>query len=212
MVDIAADNDVVLKATSYRVADELWPEPARIGVLATAKYVVVDRIARGRVRDQVAAAAAFGVFLKLTHELEPTDEEEVIALNLEVAAQEARLPLDAGESLLAAIAAVRDFAYLDTGDKRAIASLDLLADRIVELQRLERRIRSLEQLVLRAIPDDAQCRRVASRICAERAVDRALSICFACFSAPPERDRIVEGLRSYIADLRGTCPRLLASD
>lgn len=209
-VDVAADNDVVLKAASYRVADMFWPDLDRVGVLGSAKFVVSSRIARGRVRNREAASAALAALLVAVSELEPTDEEESMALALEVAAQEGRLSLDAGESQLAAIAAIRDFSCLDTGDKRGIAALERLAGASPQLTRLYQRVRCLEQLALRAIPDDGRCALIAAQVCGEPDVDTALTICFRCVNGAPERDRVMEGLGSYVEDVRRNAPRLLA--
>jgi hypothetical protein len=53
---------------------------------------------------------------------------------------------------------------------------------------------------------------VATAICREKEIDTALAICFQCHS-PGEvpHAAVLDGLRSYIEDLRKHAPRLLAS-
>ncbi len=60
--------------------------------------------------------------------MEPTDREVAFATNLELTAQRAGLQLDVGESQLVAIVIERAIATFDTGDKRAIVSLEKRSD------------------------------------------------------------------------------------
>ena len=53
---------------------------------------------------------------------------------------------------------------------------------------------------------------VAEAVCAERAVDKSLSICFGCYSESPARsESVLEGLESYISALRAEAQQVLAA-
>ncbi len=141
--------------------------------------------------------------------LEPTRDELDFAAAIETAAQRRGLELDAGESQLAAIVVHREVGLLETGDKRAIRSFDVLLDEIPDLDPLSGRLRCLEQIIARCLqtvdPDV-----LARAVCGEPDVDKALSICFRCFSPPPHTAALdADGLNSYITALRTSAPRIL---
>ncbi len=127
-VEVAVDNDVLLKAACYGLAIRFWPQAGEVpgvGILGASRFVLAKATERGdRVRDQAGARRALDEFFALTAVLEPSGDELRVAAELERLAQRAGLALDIGESQLAAMLAGRDIAWLDTGDKRAVAALD----------------------------------------------------------------------------------------
>jgi hypothetical protein len=208
---IAVDNDVVLKVASYGLSSIVWPEGGReIGVLVAARFVVASAIARGRGRDKARAQTELERLLESASPLEPTPAEIEAALTLELAAQRARLPLDPGESQLCAIVVARAMTFLQTGDKRAVRSLELLLADVEELAELCGRVLSLEQAMLGAVANEDTFQTTAAALCAEPDLDKALSICFGCYGSPAAREEVTERLGMYIKDLRAGAPRILA--
>jgi len=209
---VAVDNDIVLKASSYGLALNFWPaDGPDIAVLAAARFVVPTYIDRGRGRDKARAKMQLAALLTRASFLEPTELEIQMALSFESAAQTARLALDTGESLLCAIVITRAMDALETGDKRAIQSLEKLLERSDDLTALCGRVRSLEQVVRGSISDDPTFSAISAVICAEPDVDKALSICFSCWGSGATRNSAVAALDSYINDLRTRAPRILAA-
>jgi hypothetical protein len=213
-VEVAVDNDVVLKAVCYGLAQEFWPQatPGRLGVLGSARYVVSSCIERASLNKEKATVVVdMAEFLASSQVLEPSAEELALAVELELAAQLAALPLDGGESQLCAIVIVRELSALHSGDKRAIASLDALLATVAALGALEDKVICLEQIVLWAISERERFGQIAPAICAEPSVDKTLSICFSCFSeATAEHQAVQEALESYIAALRAKAPAVLS--
>lgn len=214
-VDAVVDNDLILKAVCYCVTSAFWPgigATRHVGVLGAARYVVSKRVERANLsRDKSMAQAELASFLASVTELEPSDPEVRLAAEMEVAAQREGLPLDAGESQLGAMVIEREIAVLETGDKRAIGSLEQLLDQVGGMDRLDGRVRCLEQLVRSLVEDDRALTALAGAICAEPDVDKTMTICFACRSPqPPLLKVVIEGLESYIGALRREAPRVLA--
>jgi hypothetical protein len=209
-----ADNDILLKGACYGLLPVLMacvPGRGAVGILGASKFVVPKMIVRTRLQgDSAVARACFAAFVAENEVLEPSTEEQQMAAFLEVSAQQRALNLDAGESQLVAILVSRCLPWMVTGDKRAIASLEDLLDSDTRLQVMSGKIKCLEQLVAAALAtmDGDQMRRT---ICAEPTVDKTLSICFSCSSAEVDLARVLEGLASYIADLRGRAVRVLAT-
>lgn len=215
-IGIAVDNDLVLKAVCYGITADFWPGVGTaqgVGVLGAARYVVSKRLERvSLARDRSTARAELSGLLALVTELEPTEGEVDLAAGFEIAAQELGLSLDSGESQLAAMVIERAVPVLETGDKRAIRSIEQLLDRVDELLPIQGRVRCLEQIVRRVLDDAGAIDRVAAAICAEPGVDKTMSICFAWSSGrPPALDQVIEGLASYIASLRADAPRVLVA-
>ena len=205
----AVDNDVLIKAAAYALIEQFWPAKS-IGVLGAARYVVTGRIARMDLAGDPATArqAALELINDATV-LEPSKDELRLATRVETIAQRRGLSLDAGESQLAAIIVMRGIPLLETGDKRAIRAFEALLDELEDLAELRGKLRSLEQIVLRCA-DAGDPSALATAICSEPHVDKALSICCRCFSPPshgPAFDRA--GLESYIHVLRVAAPRVL---
>jgi hypothetical protein len=207
--EAAVDNDVLIKAACYGLAAALG-EGRLLGVLGAARYVVTGRIATMRLAgDRAGARDAALKLLDRSVVLEPTEEELRLAVGIETAAQLRGVSLDAGESQLAAMVITRSIPVLETGDKRAIRGFEALLDELVELTDLSGRVRCIEQIVLRCACDgDSQT--LAQAICSEPHVDKALSICFRCFSPSPHWSTLdLAGLVSYVDALRTDAPRVL---
>jgi hypothetical protein len=200
---------VLIKAACYGLTAELDASRS-LGVLGAARYVVAKRIDRVALSgDHDSARSAALELIARNAVLEPTDDELALATAIETTAQRRGLELDVGESQLAAMIIARGIAVLETGDKRAIKGFEALLDEISDLDALRGRLRCVEQIVARCL-DGAGADALASAICAEPHVDKALSICFRCFSPPPHGaalDR--DGLESYIAALRESAQRVL---
>ena len=215
-VDVAVDNDVLLKAACYGLTLRFWAQPgdgSRIGVLGAARFVLRNVVARGStVRDKAAASKALAEFFARATVLEPTDAELSAAAELEQLAQRAGLELDVGESQLAAMVAGRDIAMLDTGDKRAVRGFEALIGLSQTCAQLCTRVRCLEQLFLRVLDEPtSEFDTIASAVCAEPDVDKAASTCFSCYSGGGAEQGAVRGaLESYVASLRSEAPRVLA--
>jgi hypothetical protein len=210
----ALDNDVLYKGVCYRLIDELSSfvdaSPSNVGILGAARYVVRGLIARGHLRNDTAAAlVVLEDFVVKASILEPTKAERDLAAAIELAAQRDGLPLDAGESQLCAIAIARTMQRILTGDKRAIAALDRLLETFSELGALAHKLCCLEQAVL-AISATVDVGTLRSRICSEPEIDKALAICFSCFSPTSATPDHIGGLESYIRSLRGDAGRMLA--
>jgi predicted nucleic acid-binding protein len=207
--DAAVDNDVLIKAACYGLAAELDGSRS-LGVLGAAKYVVAGRIERMTLSgDREAARAAALDLIARNLVLEPSRDELDLAASIETSAQRQGLELDSGESQLAAMIVHRGIGLLETGDKRAIKGFEVLLDELSALAPLRGRLRCLEQIVARcldAVGHDA----LARAVCSEPEVDKTLSICFRCYSPPPQGTALDhDGLGSYIAALRASAPRVL---
>jgi hypothetical protein len=210
--EIAVDNDVILKAVSYGVAKQFWSDTTDVGILGAAQYVVRHRLNKANLnRGSDSAEVDLDRFLARSSVLEPTDAELELASEIERTAQLETLPLDSGESQLAAIVVERTLTGLETGDKRAIRSFEQLVDRLDRLEYLVARIRCLEQIVLRAVTQGNGNGEVAAAVSAEPSVDTTLNICFGCYSTEStSAESAVTGLESYIHALRAEAPRMLA--
>jgi hypothetical protein len=210
--DVAIDNDVLIKTSVYGLINDLvhGVHGESIGVLGAARFVVVRRIARMELAgDRAAAQEVFLKFMDGASVLEPVADELHVATQIETTAQRRGLALDAGESQLAAIVINRAIQLLETGDKRAIRAFEALIDELEALATLAGKLRCLEQLMLRCA-DEGDPSVLAQAICSEPQVDRSLSICFRCFSPPPQGPALDRtGLESYIEALRADAPRVL---
>ena len=206
------DNDVLLKAVCYGLLHELISSNGTsCGVLGAAQFVLAKRIRRLALRgDVVAAQSRLDGFISQALVVEPTDEEQDLAADLEGAAQRAGVSLDSGESQLCAILVSRMVPWLLTGDKRAICAIEVLLELEPRISSASGKVRCLEQLVLAAI-SRGDINMLRSAICSEPAIDKTLTICFSCRSSSVARESILEGLESYISSLRCDGPRVLAT-
>lgn len=213
-LDIAVDNDVLLKSACYGLAVRFWAPSENIGVLGAARFVLTDAVSRGsRVRDKAAAGEALAELFGRATVLEPSDDELGAAAELEQLAQRAGVELDAGESQLAAMVAGRTIELLDTGDKRAVRGLEALIETSRLCAQLCGRVRCFEQLLLytlSAVADEFDA--ISRRVCAEPDVDKTASICFSCYSGGgADLNSVRAALESYVASLRRDAPRILAA-
>jgi hypothetical protein len=210
----AVDNDILFKGACYGLLDRLITvipsTPAGVGVLGAAKYVVSSKIRRATLAKSAAhALSRLEDLLQSAEVLEPTVEEQRYAAELEASAQQSRLQFDTGESQLCAIVMARAIPWLVSGDKRAIRALEQLLAGRDDASRLANRVVCLEQLLLRLVETEAGDA-VRSAVCAEPAIDKALSACFSCHSTEVNPGSWSEGLSSYIRHLRCSAPRMLA--
>jgi len=213
-MDALVDNDILFKVACFGLFDELiltncQPEGS-VGILGAARYVVPKRIQKTVAATIAATAqASFQTLLDVAEIIEPTDEEQLMAADFELAAQRAGVALDSGESQLCAVLIVRVLPLLLTGDKRAICALEHLLDTDARLNALAGKVRCLEQLVLQSLSADNYSQfRIA--VCQEPGVDKTMAICFSCRSEEATLDGITAGLKSYVNDLRSQANRILA--
>jgi hypothetical protein len=206
------DNDVLLKASCYDLAadfrDVLAGKDRSVAGLALAKFVLKRKIEKsGRIADRRKAGEALGALLASIEALEPDDAELKLAAQYEEQALSAGYAFDSGESQLLAVLVNRTAKALVTGDKRAVvAAWQLARDReIVPL--LAGRFACFEQVML-DICAKKRGLAVATSVCAEAGVDKAMSICFGCSSTFDEQN-MRDGLSSYIGHLRGNSGELL---
>lgn len=204
--------DVLIKAALYDLCETFWrprDTAGRLGVLGAARFVVTARVRRAT-DDPDATLARVSLVLAAATTLEPTNGELGLATAIEAAGQRRGLALDAGESQLVAMVIARGIEILETGDKRAIIALEALLDQIEELEPLCGRIRCLEQIIVRCLANRIAANALAQAICAQAEVDKTLSICFRCYSPPPQGHALdPDALDSYIRALRDQAPRVL---
>jgi hypothetical protein len=211
----AIDNDILFKGACYGLLNELIATAGSatevVGTLGSARFVVAKKIEKNRfLRNRTAARAALFQFLNQSEALEPTQNEQNMAADLELAAQRMGINLDSGESQLCSMLVFRVLPLLLTGDKRAIAAMEKLIDADNRLVALSGKVRCLEQLVYDVLMkgDDAALR---AAICGEPEADKALAICFSCTSQSVVLASIVEGLQSYVKALRKEAARVLST-
>jgi hypothetical protein len=148
-------------------------------------------------------------FLGTVAELEPTDSEQELAAELELAAQQRGFALDSGESLLSAITIERPLDALLTGDKRAIVAIEELLNDVLRLPEIRGKLKCLEQAVLE-LSGQIGLYPIRAAVCGQPEVDKALTMCFSCLNAIYEEDSVREGLQSYVKNLRAAAPLALA--
>lgn len=211
---ILVDNDVALKVCCYDCAGEFGaafcqPQPALI--LATAPFVMRDRIKRSsRIKDRERADGAMRVFLQRANTVEPDAAEIAMAAEFEELANERGLDLDGGESLLFALLAMRRVRALLTGDKRAIVALEQVSVVMGLNEKAGERVACFEQ-VMATLLHVANPTEIAGKVCAEPDADKAIAICFRCSSQSFELAAVLDGLASYVKDVRAAAPLTLVS-
>lgn len=206
VVDAAVDNDILIKAAVLDLADALVTASA--GVLGQARFVVRSRVQRFQMHGDINAATSRAeLLLARCESLEPEEDEEALAAEIEREAALRDLALDGGESLLAAIVVSRSIPELHTGDKRAIAALEAIIPDVPAIASICGRVRCLEQLAT-AAAGDLGAAAVGAAICAEPGADKTLTICAECQSA---RALNPHALASYIAKLRAQAPTVLTA-
>ncbi len=209
------DNDILTKGSCYGLLDELLSPVATasnpFGVLGAARFVVSKKISKKTLRKGIEAAIRnLYDFLSRAVVLEPTQDEQTMAAEFELAAQRAGVGLDAGESQLCAILISRLVPLLLTGDKRAVQAIEQLLDSESRLSALCGKTKCLEQLVLDLLAARIDSDMLRGAICEEIEIDKTLTICFSCKSHDGASRNHAEALQSYITDLRKRAPRVLA--
>lgn len=207
------DNDVIFKGASYGFLRELISPLCaanQVGVLGAAWFVVSKKISKSSLRkDSGNVLNDLGEFMRSVEVLEPTETEQSMAAEFELAAQRVAVSLDTGESQLCAVLIARTLPSLVTGDKRAITAIDRLMNNDARLDYLSGRIWCIEQLVLIML-SSGKGAKLREAICGEPSIDMTLSICFSCRSESGNDENAKQGLESYIADLRSQAMRVLA--
>lgn len=208
------DNDIMLKGTCYGFLQDLLAANCQsmpVGYLSVAKFVLGKKLKRMRLRGElVQAELRLTAFLAEHESIEPTPEEATFASELESSAQALALPLDAGESQLLAVLVARGTNALFTGDKRAIAATEQMLDSVPALVGAVGKMKCFEQLIKRML-EGSGLDGTRVTVCGEPDVDRALTICFQCFSSCTQLTDVLAALESYINDLRKSSPRILAT-
>ncbi|OWU85852.1 hypothetical protein ATO6_02855 [Oceanicola sp. 22II-s10i] len=179
-------------AVSAALPDALKVPVSEIGYLATLKFVVGKRIAT---LASCEAKSALANFLAMGSELEATDEEIELAAEIEAAAIDSELDLDAGESILIAVSLKRDVKKLATGDKRAVCSCQPLSQTLNLIEPLRGRIITLEQILAQLIRqlDFGELR---GKVCGDPC-DKTAGICFGCSSEGSSETSALDALLSY---------------
>lgn len=215
MLELVIDNDVLIKMSRFQLVGELLHLacPAgcanNTGVLATARFICAARLRKAITNGETTtnSVETFEAFLASVEILEPSEKELALAAQLEDEAQAGNLALDAGESILTAIATLRGSQIL-TGDKRAVAAIEQLLATVPDIRDLSGCAICLEQAVM-TLTDSLGADVVRARICAEPTADHALRLVFECRRDGAEGDFEPLGLISYIDDLRRFAPTVL---
>jgi hypothetical protein len=210
------DNDILFKGACYGLLDAFLAPVSvagdSFGILGAARFVVSKKIIKKAPHKGIAAAHEhLATFLGRAAVVEPTEDEQRMAAEFELAAQRAGLGFDAGESQLCSILICRSTPLLLTGDKRAIQAIEELLDSESRLSAVCGKIRCLEQLVLDVFSAGPNTDSLRAAICAEAEVDKTLTICFSCHRKDGSDLDCAEGLKSYLADLHRQAARVLAS-
>ncbi len=207
---VLVDNDVALKLCAYSCTEDLVgffkAKQMSLAMLGVARYSINRRVTRARnICNPGVLSEQWQLLSDLIIWIEPTDEEIEFAADLEQRAMEMNVELDGGESQLFAILVNRLSPLMITGDKRAIAALEIIG----QLFPAER-VACLEQ-VFYTLLKTLGAATLQFRICSEPAVDRSLSIAFACHrkTEPVSAASIEKGLMSYVGSVRRSAPLIL---
>jgi hypothetical protein len=210
---VLIDNDIVLKTCSYDAVDELIAcvsgRSRTIHVLGVAKFVLTKAIKkRANILNKERAFACVARLMASVKLLEPDVDELALAAELEETAQSREVELDGGESQLLAVLIQRAASLLLTGDKRAIRAIEPVVRACGYETNVAGRVACLEQVIMAMIGRHG-AEIIRAKICSEAAADISLAICFSCVSQSRSQESIVEGLVSYINDLRRSAPSVL---
>jgi hypothetical protein len=205
---VLLDNDAALKIACYSLVDEMLasiaPGNCPVAILGVGWFVIRSRLAKAdNIADPERARAALEHLMESLSLVEPDSTELAIAADLESAANRQDVELDGGESQLLAILTNRGWPLLITGDKRAIAAMA-----VVGPGEARGKVACLEQLVAQLVRELGWSV-VRLRVCAEPAVDRALTICFGCSVTSSSEEDVLTGLGSYIGHLAKAAPGIL---
>lgn len=204
---VLADNDLVFKLSAYLrhgfLIAGLGAEPARI--LPATKFVLRDLVRKSRrITNRDAVRAAVEDAIAGLAVISPSPEAIALAAEFEETAKAQSLELDTGESLLLAIALTEPVHLILTGDKRAVAAIEVLAS-----ADLEGRIACLEQ-VLAALIQRESLDEIRAAVCSEPRIDTAATMIFGCHSRTVTLEHVTEAIGSYVSALRKHAARVLA--
>lgn len=210
---VLLDNDVALKTCRYGLVSATIAALSDGGaatMLGSARFVLKGRLKRrpGPAHPE-RSLAELEALLNVVVTLEPTEDETLLAADMQEAAQRLGLPLDGGESQLLAVVLRRAGALMLTGDKRAIGASETVLKEIGSVRDAEGRLACLEQMLASLA---AQLGHDVARdaICSDGGADATLTICYACHADGCSQAECLAGLESYQAALRAAAPTLLA--
>lgn len=212
MTGALVDNDIVIKVAVYGLGEQFVQTTTFLGnapsILGVGRFVVRDRLSRsGRFNDGQRAFEHFEAMLLILATVEPTAVELEQASAFEAAAVRENLELDTGESQLLAMLLARNARLLVTGDKRATVAIARICG-----EAAAGRVACFEQ-VMAEVVEQFGSELVRDAVCREPYADKAATNCCACSSpSAPSAADILDGLRSYIRDLRGGAADVLCAD
>lgn len=166
-------------------------------MLKVGKYTLRDKARRtASIRERERVSATLEVIFRTLAMIQPSAAELELAVEFEERAARLSVDFDSGESQLLAILIIRAWPLLITGDKRAITAIAAILGKEVN-----GKIACLEQLVATAvtIKNFVELR---TAVCHECDVDRAVTNCFACSSKDIDAASVLQGLASYVEDVR----------
>jgi hypothetical protein len=207
------DNDVLHKSLLYGLTEELIlaiNANQASAILGAAPFLIRKKMEKLVPELRQPALERLSATLATVQILEPTGEEIAHAAELELAAQLAGVDLDPGESQLCAAMLRRSLDRLITGDKRAIAALEVLLGSRSELNAMAGKVLCLEQCFILSLSRGADHDTFRVKICGSFSPDKALAICFRCHSIEQALEDTLACLRSYVEDLRHKAPTFLA--
>ena len=213
MCELLVDTDVLIKLAVYGLFEAIsHPGCAEgcdqnSGLVAAAKFSS-RRALKRKASDPQVASGHLEAYFRSARVLEPTEDELLLAAELEEAAAQLGGSLDIGESQLCAIAITRGRPTILTGDKRAVVAAEKMIGHVEQMDTLAESIACLEQAIVLAT-DRLGAVAVRAAIVSEPRADMALSICFQFTNPAVADDFYPHGLRSYIEDLRKAAPTVL---
>lgn len=210
------DNDILHKTTAYGlldiVLDVAITHEEVYGILGAAKYIVQKKLKNHlKVRDYETVMIEFNTSINKLEILEPSEEEVALAAQFEFEAQRLNLEFDNGESQLCAILLSRKLRRILTGDKRAINAAESLLNNHHISNEISFKLVCLEQAI-QSLINGYGLELIRSGVCTEKSLDKAMSNCFSCSSPESTVESCLEGLESYITDLRKSAPTALAPE
>lgn len=210
------DNDVIHKTCSYDIHVDVLTSLRELNRIATILESAIH-VLRGWSRRRLSEPERsvmnerFAEFVDQSNVLEPTQEETQLAARIEDISIQNSLNLDTGESLLIAVFLKRNVEFIATGDKRAVVSLSSLTSHWGSITNKRFYVACLEQIV-KYILTTSNLNKVRSSVCSNLDADRAITICFSCYSDEVSLEGVVGNLDVYINDLRSNAPETLVDD
>ena len=202
---VLVDNDVLIKVSEYLITDSflrlLLNRNSSVGILSSARFVVNDRLNRNSNNDEQISRAWDELFAGV-NEIVPDTSEILLAAEFEEIASRANVEFDVGESLLLSVLIHRNCRAVITGDKRAIISIGKI-NKDIELG--SNCVGCFEQLMISMLSIEPFFD-LRSRICANANTDKTMTICFSCSSSSTTKSVTTDAIRSYISEVRTTCP------